>query len=192
MPSSKIFSQEPSIAPKQEGISTSSTVHPLSSNSHQTDKERHCPSVFAAAQTLCRISMSSPRGNVKLFKSSKDTPRKLIKQEKPEWSKKPEEAVVNATTSGSKNRTQGNKLTPLKKSRISNIELTYRKTSISWSAPKSSRSSQSLSIRESVTSISKQACTAAPASRALGKAFDGQKRPGRSIPLFWGRRDGLR
>ncbi|KAI4310352.1 hypothetical protein MLD38_035335 [Melastoma candidum] len=186
MPLSKIFSQEPSIAPKQEGISTSSAVCPLSSNSHQTDKERHCPIIFAAAQTLYRISMSSSRGNVELFK-----PSKLIKQEKPKWSKKPEEAVVNAATSGSKNRSQGNELTPLKKSRISNIELTYRKTSISWSAPRSSRSSQSLSIRESLTSISKQPCTVTPASRALGKAFGGHKRQGRSIPLFWGRRDGL-
>ncbi|XP_030538032.1 uncharacterized protein LOC115746419 isoform X2 [Rhodamnia argentea] len=191
---SKIASRECSGIPPWDWASSSSATCSFPSN---PTLESRCPSLLAAARTLCGIASKESRGP--LLKWSRKPLQKALKPRKLKLSKNCEEALV---TPKSETKDVANSLDriPLsKKPKLSNMDICFSKPSMSWSTPRSSRSSPSRSVRDvvaearhSMTSISKQASMLPPVARVFDKAYDSQQKPKTSMPLYWSRgRDGL-
>lgn len=114
----------------------------------------HCPRVIAAAQTLC--DMAAPSLRQKPIWPKKPC-QKAMKAGKPKSFEKPEVFITQFSKSASGNlvRSGINQITPLKRPKLSTMEnkknpshtSSIRKGLINCSAPRSSRSSPSKSVR---------------------------------------------
>ncbi|KAF8031340.1 hypothetical protein BT93_D0507 [Corymbia citriodora subsp. variegata] len=191
---SKIASQECAGILSWDWASSSSATCPFPSN---PTLESRCPSVLAAARTLCGIA--SKESGQSPLKWSRKPLQKALKPRKLKSSKNCEEALV---TPKSETRDVTNNLDQImssKKLKLSNMDICSTRPSMSWSTPRSSRSSPSRSVRDfvtetrhSVTSITKQSSMLPPAARGFDKPYDSHQKPKTSIPLYWSRgRDGL-
>ncbi|KAI6707181.1 hypothetical protein NL676_010143 [Syzygium grande] len=204
---SKIASQECSGIPPYDWASSSSATCSFPSNPtpaqsrFETENEIHespCPSLLAAAQTLCGIA-SKEAGRSSLKWSIKPL-QKALKPRKLKSSKNCEEALVTPKSETKDVTNNLDQILSSKKPKLSNMDICFTKSTMSWSTPRSSRSSPSRSVRDfvaetrhSVTSISKQSSMLPPAARVFDKAYDSHQKPKTSMPLHWsrGRGDGL-
>ncbi|XP_056173752.1 uncharacterized protein LOC115692282 isoform X3 [Syzygium oleosum] len=192
---SKIASQECSGIPPYDWASSSSATCSFPSN---PTLESLCPSLLAAAQTLCGIA-SKESGRSSLKWSIKPL-QKAPKPRKLKSSKNCEEALVTPKSETKDVTNNLDQILSSKKPKLSNMDICFTKSTMSWSTPRSSRSSPSRSVRDfvaetrhSMTSISKQSSMLPPAARVFDKAYDSHQKPKTSMPLHWsrGRGDGL-
>lgn len=202
---SKITSQKCVGIPPWDWSSSSSATCSFPSNPTlapcgvETENETHesrCPSLLAAARTLCGIA-SKEAGRSSLNWSRKPL-QKALKPRKLKSSKNCEDLVT--PKSETKDVTNNlDQILSTKKPKLSNMDICFTKPPMSWSTPRSSRSSPSRSVRDcvaetrhSVSSISKQSSMLPPAARVFDKAYDSHQKPKTSMPLHWSRgRDGL-
>ncbi|XP_068306336.1 uncharacterized protein [Pyrus communis] len=126
--------------------------------------DENCPKVLSAAQTLCdmatRTSSKNPDG---IIRWPKKPSQKAMKARKLKSIEKPEEAYgTSVAVSGSDNpRRSVDQMLPPKKPKLSLIDdkrdftnfSSVRQGTITWSTPRSSRSSPGRSVKESVADI---------------------------------------
>jgi hypothetical protein len=171
-----------------------------------------CPIVLAAAQTLCDIATQYLKQNPDgIIRWPKKPSQKVMKARKLKSNEKLEEtfaASISALPSSSMVRSV-DQLMSSKKPKLSMIESSkdvdhpncLRRGMLNWSTPRSSRSSPSKSIKDSIAetrhstaSIFKQSCMMPPPARVvLDKACNNsQQKVRKLLPMDWNRgRDGL-
>lgn len=169
-----------------------------------------CPRILAAAQTLCDMALATLKRNPDgTAKWPKKPSQKVMKARKLKSNEKLEETfAASIPVLGSNNLLRSvDQLMPSKKPKLSTIEnikdfdnFSYlRKGPINWSTPRSSRSSPSKSMKDSVAetrhstaSILKQSCMMPPPARVFDKACTSQQKARKLFPMDWNRgRDGL-
>lgn len=169
-----------------------------------------CPRILAAAQTLCDMALATLKRNPDgMTKWPKKPSQKVMKARKLKSNEKLEETfAASIPVLGSNNLVRSvDQVLPSKKPKLSTIEnikdfdgFSYlRKGPINWSTPRSSRSSPSKSMKDSVaetrhstTSILKQSCMMPPPARVFDKACTSQQKARKLLPMDWNRgRDGL-
>ncbi|XP_031249622.1 uncharacterized protein LOC116107497 isoform X1 [Pistacia vera] len=186
--------------------SKSSLVNP-ESGAEQKDPVNagHCPRIVAAAETLCdmaaRSSRKKPDGVLGWLKKPS---QKAMKARKSKSFEKPGVFITRFSQSGPDNlvRSGINKITPSKRSKLSMMESKknpshtngIRKGLTNWSAPRSSRSSPSKSVRDSIAETKhstadnlRQSCMMPPPSRVLDKTCNGQQKIQTIMPADWDR-----
>ncbi|KAF5460616.1 hypothetical protein F2P56_020474 [Juglans regia] len=170
-----------------------------------------CPRLIAAAQTLYDIANHSVKQNPDgMIRWPKKPPQKAMRARKLKSNGKHEEIFATSIPLFSSNNLVRNvdPLVSSKKPKLSMIESSkdldhsncLRKGPLSWSTPRSSRSSPGKStkdtiaeIKHSTVSILKQSCTMPPPTRVLDKACNNSLQKVRKLlPMDWNRgRDGL-
>lgn len=169
-----------------------------------------CPRILAAAQTLCDMALATFKRNPDgMTKWPKKPSQKVMKARKLKSNEKLEETfAASIPVLGSNNLVRSvDQLLPSKKPKLSTIEnikdfnsFSYlRKGPINWSTPRSSRSSPSKSMKDSVAetrhstaSILKQSCMMPPPARVFDKVCTSQQKARKLLPMDWNRgRDGL-
>ncbi|KAJ0106080.1 hypothetical protein Patl1_17630 [Pistacia atlantica] len=186
--------------------SKSSLVNP-ESGAEQKDPVNagHCPRIVAAAETLCdmaaRSSRKKPDGVLGWLKKPS---QKAMKARKSKSFEKPGVFITRFSQSGPDNlvRSGVNKITPSKRPKLSTMESKknpshtngIRKGLTNWSAPRSSRSSPSKSVRDSIAETKhstadnlRQSCMMPPPSRVLDKTCNGQQKIQTIMPADWDR-----
>lgn len=167
--------------------------------------------VLDAAQTLCDIAThyfkQNPDG---IIRWPKKPSQKVMKARKLKSNEKLEEtfaASISVVPSNSMVRSV-DQLMSSKKPKLSMVESSkdldhpncLRRGPINWSTPRSSRSSPSKSLKDSIAetrhstaSIFKQSCMMPPPARVvLDKACTSQQKVRKLLPMDWNRgRDGL-
>ncbi|XP_059639780.1 uncharacterized protein LOC132282176 isoform X2 [Cornus florida] len=183
-------------------ISRASKVPPESGGGFDCqDNAGHSPIRLAAAQTLYDIATNSPRKNPHdMIKWPKKSTQKAMKARKLKSNEKSEEifATPNSVTRPNDVIKNVIELLPAKKPRLSINEKsnglghahTMRKVPVTWAAPRSSRSSPSKLLRDSVVEpkhyspdIVKQSSVIPPSTRVLDKACNGQQKLRRLVPM---------
>lgn len=163
------------------------------------------PRVLAAAQTLVDIKthylMQNPSG---MIRWPNRPSQKAMKARKLKLNEKPEEffATPKSVMEYDNLVKSTEHIRPTKKPKLSVSEkkkdVTHvhaiLKGPISWSAPKSCRSSPNRSVRDSVADAKhynansvKQSCMLPPAARALEKAYSSQQKPRKVVAMDWNR-----
>ncbi|KAA0044850.1 hypothetical protein IC582_016967 [Cucumis melo] len=191
---------------------TSSVLVESRGKINQEANEQQCPRVMAAAQTLCDIATSaSLRQNIDgIVRWPKKPSQKSMKARKLK-SEETEELYTTPTTYGlwSNNsfKNEGHQTPhPLKKPKLGtttenrrdNIAQTNCRRPLNWSTPRSSRSSPSKFIEDSVSDIKhstvgtvkQSSMMPPPATTLLCKAGDGQQKTRKLMLMDWKRGGG--
>ncbi|CAK9156570.1 unnamed protein product [Ilex paraguariensis] len=196
--------QSNSLISCERGLSSSATCA-----TSLAPSARHSPSLVAAAQTLCEIAA----------RSSKQNPHGVMN-----WQKKPSQKVMKACTSRSNDKSEkifavpkstmgldklvqiADGVLPSKKPRLSGNEKsdefghtnTAKKRPINWSTPRSSRTSPSKSLKDTIgetkhsnSNIVKKPYTMPPSTRVLDTAGNNSQQKLRKLmPTHWNSRPG--
>lgn len=169
-----------------------------------------CPRLIAAAQTLYDIANHSVKQNPDgMIRWPKKPPQKAMRARKLKSNGKHEEIFATSIPLFASNNLVRN-VDPLmssKKPKLSMIESSkdldhsncLRKGPLSWSTPRSSRSSPGKSTKDTIAetkhstvSILKQSCTMPPPTRVLDKDCNSLQKVRKLLPMDWNRgRDGL-
>ncbi|XVE64771.1 hypothetical protein DITRI_Ditri07aG0128600 [Diplodiscus trichospermus] len=134
-------------------------------NAFSVPQVGHCPRLLAAAQTLCDIAAKSLRQDPDgITRRPKKPPQKAMKVRKTKTIEKPVDICATPSSvlgSDKLLRSDMDQIIPSKRPKLSLVEnkkdLSHingvRKGSISWSTPRSSRSSPGKSLRDSIVEI---------------------------------------
>uniref|UniRef100_A0A5B7B9L4 Uncharacterized protein n=1 Tax=Davidia involucrata TaxID=16924 RepID=A0A5B7B9L4_DAVIN len=203
-----ITSTSLSIPPCEQGLPSStcsmaSQVPPESGGGWKCQgNAEHSPRLLAAAQTLYEMmaTHSLKQNSHGMNKWPKKASQKAMKARKLKSDEKSEEIFAAA-----KAIKDSNEILPSKKARLSFNEksndlghtITMRKVPVTWSTPRSSRSSPSKSLGDSAAvaknynaNIVKQSCMLPPPTRVLDKACSSQGKLRKLAPMEWNRAEG--
>ncbi|TQE07033.1 hypothetical protein C1H46_007423 [Malus baccata] len=165
--------------------------------------DENCPKVLSAAQTLCDMATRTSRKNPDgIIRWPKKPSQKAMKARKLKSIEKSEEAYgTSVAVSGSDNpRRSVDQMLPPKKPKLSLIDdnrdftnfSSVRKGTITWSTPRSSRSSPSRSVKESVVDIKhstadvvKHSYMMPPPARVLEKTSNKREKQGKLLTTEW-------
>lgn len=182
-----------------ERVSSSSAAHSIVS-SFPSVTAGHSPRLLAAAQTLYDIATQplkqSPNGMIRWPKKPSQKAMKACKLKSNEKSEKRPDSPFNSAAE---------MMTPSKKLKLSvdekNNDLTQSnitmKGPMHWSTTRSSRSSPSKLLKDSVgetrhhnANIVKKSCMMPPPARVLDKAYNSQPKMRKIMPMEWSRASG--
>ncbi|WRX18290.1 hypothetical protein QQP08_010777 [Theobroma cacao] len=165
----------------------------------------HCPRVLAAAQTLYDIATKSLRQNPdRITRWPKKPSQKAMKARKTKSIEKPEEIYATPSVLGSDKllRSDVDQIIPSKRPKLSVVENKkglslingVKKGPITWSTPRSSRSSPGKSLRDSVMEIRhstanvvKPPCMMHPPATVFDKPCNSQHKLRKLMPMDWKR-----